>query len=291
MAASPRESGSSNALKNCCGRTVCTGCSRADRLSSGFDLPYSRLLQECLDYAEQYNRCGTEPPFLYKMIDNFCIKKRPFLLAPFPSIRPKGSVAKTGSGQKRQGGNTEARKRRLFPCRVKVFDSPCLQAIVQHKWDSSCRFIFYVRFASILCFTTLLTVVVVNDGWSEHLFYDIARWACIGFSVLLIKSGLHELFMRGLFAFLADSRNWVETYIAAASFVSLIGMELQARRETAPDGVALASEPSGGGSAAGASGDYAGTRFATMQAILMLLVWLRLAKWCGSVSFAMPFSY
>jgi len=146
-----------------------------------------------------------------------------------------------------------------------------------------------MRFASILCFTTLLTVVVVNDGWSDHLFYAIARWACIGFSVLLIKSGLHELFTRGLFAFLADSRNWVETYIAVASFVSLIGMELQARRETAldGDGAALTSEPmSGGGSAAGSGGDYAGTsgRLATMQAILMLLVWLRLAKWCGNVS-------
>jgi hypothetical protein len=197
---------------------------------------------------------------------------------------------------------------------------------VQHKWDTSCRFIFYVRFASILCFTTLLTVVVVNDGWSDHLFYAIARWACITFSILLIKSGLHELFTRGLFAFLADSRNWVETYIAVASFVSLIGMELQARRETAPggDGAALTSEPmSDGGSAASSgkktvflshlylkmlilsrqardkhrktpkktvflffAGDYAGTsgRLATMQAILMLLVWLRLAKWCGNVS-------
>ena len=127
---------------------------------------------------------------------------------------------------------------------------------MQHKWDTSCRFIFYMRFASILCFTTLLTVVVVNDSWSDHLFYDTARWACIGFSVLLIKSGLHELFTRGLFAFLADSRNWVETYIAVASFVSLIGMELQARRETAPggDGAALTSEPMSDGGSAASSG-------------------------------------
>lgn len=70
---------------------------------------------------------------------------------------------------------------------VELFESPVLKAIIHHKWDASCRFIFFTTVFHSLNFTVLLTAVIVNDGANNSNFLNIARWYCLLLVALLIK--------------------------------------------------------------------------------------------------------
>lgn len=135
---------------------------------------------------------------------------------------------------------------------VELFDAPVLEAIIHQKWHSNgLRFDFYVTVMSSLVFTTLLTVVVLNDTQD----YTRARRYCLFNVTLLIKAQVHQLFADGVLKYFSGLINLADTFIHGAAVVVLLESEQRKGRSVASD------------------------EMANLSAMLMFTAWLKQTRW------------
>ncbi|MDA8539139.1 ion transporter, partial [bacterium] len=90
---------------------------------------------------------------------------------------------------------------------AELFAAPVLQAILCHKWESGCKDIFLIHFATYVIYLIVLTYLIMFDHFTQLSNCDrdttacvSANWSwiiCFVFSTLHVKYELHQLHRLG----------------------------------------------------------------------------------------------